>query len=394
MRYYEDTSYYHFSTSPTTDAEERSIILEERLEYTRELFGSSFKPADNAKDNILKYGALAVFILAVILCIVFSTNGIVGGVLYTFGGMFVIFGIMYAIPAKPAMNMDLPGQAKIPKPVGSTFMILIGLAVIVPAAIAPVFGFTKSAAISAAAFFLLGGLFFAVYTCVAIARYSKASKETVPAKCIGYIKMVNSSDSSHGHSHTHTMVVTGAPVFEYYYQGQEYRAFQEDDVKTGRLSPEVGETVELGIMPDDPYAIFYRKNTGAKVFAFIMSLLAIGAGIVIACFVPTMSDSGGFAVNTMGGQVMLAKAQIDDETIEGYIGTDDFTIEYSTVTSKKGNFIYLSNDTKRKVTDEDLDRYSVGTGVYVVLPEGSDSGMLIIADEWEYVGSHEVIGLE
>ena len=149
MRYYDDTGYYHFSTSPTTDAEERSIILQERLEYTRELFGSSFRPADNAKDNVLKYGALGVFILAVILLILFSTNGMVGGVLYTFGGMFLIFGIMYAIPAKPAMNMDLPGQAKIPKPVGSTFMILIGLAVIVPAAIAPAFGFTKSAAKSA-----------------------------------------------------------------------------------------------------------------------------------------------------------------------------------------------------------------------------------------------------
>ena len=182
MRYYEDTSYYHFSTSPTTDAEERSVILEERLEYTRELFGSSFKPADNAKDNVLKYGARVVFILAVILLIVFSTNGMVGGVLYTFGGMFVLFGIMAAIPAKPAMNMDLPGKAKLPRGVGSVFMILFGLAVIVPAAIAPAFGFAKSAAISAAAFFLLGGLFFAIYTCIGIARYSKASKETVPAK--------------------------------------------------------------------------------------------------------------------------------------------------------------------------------------------------------------------
>lgn len=392
MRYYEDTSYYHFSTSPTTDAEERSVILQERLEYTRELFGSSFKPADNAKDNILKYGALAVFILAVILLIVFSTNGMVGGVLYTFGGMFVLFGIMAAIPAKPAANIDLPGKAKLPKGVGSTFMILFGLAVIVPAAIAPAFGYAKSAAISTAAFFLLGGLFFAIYTCIGIARYSKATKETVSGKCIGYIKMVDSSDNNH--SHAHSMVVTGAPVYEYYYQGQEYRAFQEDDIRTGRLSPEVGESVELGVMPDDPYAVFYRKNTGAKIFAFVMSLLAIGAGIVIACFVPAMSDSGGFAVNTMGGQVQLAKAQIDDETIEGYIGTDEFTIEYATVTSVKGNFIYLSNDTKRKVSSEDKDRYSEGTGVYVVFPEGSDSAMLIIADEWEYVGSHEVIGLE
>ena len=392
MRYYEDTRYYHFSTSPTTDAEERSIILEERLEYSKELFGSSFKPADNAKDNVLKYGALAVFVLAVILLIVFSTNGMVGAGLYTFGGMFVIFGIMYAIPAKPAMEMDLPGKAKVPKGVGSTFMILIGLAVIIPAAIAPAFGFAKSVAISTAAFFLLGGLFFAVYTCIGIARFSKASKETVSGKCIGYIKMIDSSNS--GQSHSHTMVVTGAPVYEYYYQGQEYRAFQEDDVRTGRLTPEVGETVELGVMPDDPYAVFYRKNTGAKIFAFTMSLLAIAAGIVIACFIPTMSDAGGFSVGTMGGQVMLAKAQIDDETIEGYIGTDEFTIEYATVTSIKGNDIYLSNDTKRKVTNEDKDRYSVGTGVYVVLPEGSDSAMLIIADEWEYVGSHEVIGLE
>ena len=32
MRYYEDTKYYHFSTNPATDSEERSIILEEHLE--------------------------------------------------------------------------------------------------------------------------------------------------------------------------------------------------------------------------------------------------------------------------------------------------------------------------------------------------------------------------
>ena len=96
----------------------------------------------------------------------------------------------------------------------------------------------------------------------------------------------------------------------------------------------------------------------------------------------------------MGGQVNLAKAQIDDETIEGYLGTDKYTVEYATVTSIKGNYIYLSNDSKRKITDEDLDRYSVGAGVYLAIPEGEDTGLIIIADEWEYVGSHEVIGLE
>ena len=392
MRYYEDTKYYHFSTNPATDSEERSIILEEHLEYARDFMSSSFRPADNTKDNIIKYSAIAVFVIAVILMVTFSMNGMVGYGVCTFGGLFVLLGILSLVPAKPAMNMDLPGKAQLPKGVAGTIMILLGLVVIVPAVIAPVVGFTKAAVGGGAAAFVLVGLFFVVYTCIGIARHSKASQETVNATCIGYIKMIDGSDSKT--SHAHNLVVTGTPVYEYYYNGQTYKAFQEDDIRTGRLSPEVGETVEVGIMPDDPYAIFFRKNTGAKVFAFVMSFLAIAAGIGLFCFLPNVSDKNGFAVNTMGGQVMLAKAEIDDKTIEGYIGTDEFTIEYATVTSVEGNYVYLSNDTKRKVSKDDKDRYHEGTAVYLVLPEDGGSGMLIIADEWEYTGSHEVIGLE
>ncbi len=84
MRFYEDLNYYYFSTNPETDAEERSIIIEDQIQYTKEYLRKSLKPEPTLKGSIIKYSAIGVFVIAFLLTIIFSVNMMVAPILYTF----------------------------------------------------------------------------------------------------------------------------------------------------------------------------------------------------------------------------------------------------------------------------------------------------------------------
>ena len=394
MRFYEDLRAYYFSKNPETDAEERSLIIEQSKEYVKEYVGNVLGPEETLGGNVKKYLPIALFGIAVILLIIFSINKMVPALLFTFGGVFILFGIAFFIPGKKVEHPELPDTAKIPKAIPGAAAIAFGLAVIVPAAAAPAFGYSKSLVAGGATWFVLGGLFFIVYSIIGFVRFSKASKNTVQGKCIGYIKMVERSNN--GSVRHHSYYITGAPVFEYSINGVTYQAFQENNMRTGKLTPYVGDIVELGVHPDDPYAVFYHRNTGAKIFAIVLSLVVLAAGIVLFCLVPTVNDNGGFVVNTMGGQTMLAKAKFDDKTIAKYI-TGDYTIEYVTVTAAYdldgSPVVELSNGKGLKLKEDERDKYPVGAAVYVVKPVDGSAGLNFRAEEWEYAGSHEVTGL-
>ena len=394
MQFYEDTKYYHFSRNPVTDEEERAEIISEGIEDFKEMMAASFKPEASIGKNIIKYAILGVFIGAIALCVYFSKTKNVPGILYTFGGLLVIFGFFFLIPSKEKPR-DLPGRATLPKALGFGLLLSFGLAVIIPAILAPTYGYAKSTVGGAAAFFLIGGLFFLGYTIYGIVRQNRTSGQTVSGKCIGYIKMTDNSGNTNNGYH-HQVLITATPVFEYYFNGQTYKAFQEDDMRTGAMTVAVGETKELTIDPDDPYTVFYRKNTAPRIFAFVMALLAVGAGIFIICMMPKINDDGGFVVDTMGGQVRLAQAKFDDKTIAKYI-QGDFTIKYVTVESvyQVEDFwaIDLSDGSKSRIETENKDKYYVGCGVYIVKPVDGSAGLNFCADEWVYAGDHTVDGL-
>lgn len=395
MRFREDTKAYYFSTNYETDSEERSIIYEQTKDYLKGYLHTTFKPADTTGGTVKKFLPIVIFAIAVVLLIIFSINKMIPALIFTFGGVFILFGIAFFLPGnKDEETPELPQHSKVPKAIPGAAIIAFGLGVIVPAVFAPSIGYAKAMAAGCGTWFVLGGLFFIVYTIVGYLRFSKASKNTVQGKCIGYIKQIESSKSDT--TNHHRLFIIGTPVFEYTINGIAYQAFQEDNMRTGKLTPYVGDTVELGVMPDDPYAVFYHKNTGAKIFAIVMSVIVLAAGIFVFCMLPSINDNGGFVVNTMGGQTRLAKAKFDDKTIAKYI-TGDYTIEYVTVTAAYdldgSPVVELSNGKGLKLKEDERDKYPVGAAVYVVKPVDGSAGLNFRAEEWEYAGSHEVTGL-
>lgn len=396
MRFREDLKAYYFSQNPETDAEERSLIISQSREYVKEYVGNVLRPEENLGGSIKKYLPIALFVIAVALLVIFSVNKMIPAILFTFGGLFILFGIAVFIPGQKSEQPELPNTSKMPRAIPGAVMIAFGLGVIVPAAAAPVYGYSKSMAAGVATWFVLGGIFFILYLITGFIRFSKASKNTVQGKCIGYIKMVDGGNGNSSTVNHHRYYITGAPVFEYTKNGVTYQAFQEDNMRTGKLTPDVGDSVELGVHPDDPYAVFYHRNTGAKIFAIALSVLALAAGIFIFCMVPAINDNGGFAVNTMGGQTRLAKAKFDDKTIAKYI-TGDYTIEYVTVTGTHENngmpAVDLSNGRGLILQEKDKDKYPVDTELYVVYPAEGSGSLNFRAEDWEYSGTHEVKGL-
>lgn len=396
MRFREDLKAYYFSQNPETDAEERSLIISQSREYVKEYVGNVLRPEETLGGSIKKYLPIALFVIAVALLIIFSVNKMIPAILFTFGGLFVLFGIAVFIPGQKNEQPELPNTSKMPRAIPGAVMIAFGLGVIVPAAAAPVYGYSKSMTAGVATWFVLGGIFFILYLITGFIRFSKASKNTVQGKCIGYIKMVDGGNGNSSTINHHRYYITGAPVFEYTINGVTYQAFQEDNMRTVKLTPDVGDSVELGVHPDDPYAVFYHKNTGAKIFAIVMSVIVLAAGIFVFCMLPSINDNGGFVVNTMGGQTRLAKAKFDDKTIAKYI-TVDYTIEYATVTGTHETngmpAVDLSNGRGLILQEKDKDKYPVGTELYVVYPADGSASLNFRTEDWEYSGTHEVKGL-
>jgi len=97
MRFYDDTKYYHFSTSPTTDDAERVLIVQERLEYAKEMMTDAFKPEGSIGKTIYKLSVPIVFFAAIIGMVLCSMTGRAGLILYIFGGLFIFFGIIAAL---------------------------------------------------------------------------------------------------------------------------------------------------------------------------------------------------------------------------------------------------------------------------------------------------------
>lgn len=397
MRFREDVKAYYFSTNYETDYEERSLIIDQSKDYAKEYLHNTFKPADTAGGTIKKLLPIVIFGIIVALLIIFSINKMVSALIFTFGAFFILLGIAFFLPGnKDEQPIELPQHAKVPKVLPGAISIAFGLGVLVPSALAPTIGYAKATVAGGATWFVLGGLFFIVYTIIGFLRFSKASKNTVQGRCIGYIKMIEGGNNDNN-VHSQRLFIVGAPVFEYTINGVTYQAFQEDNMRTGKLTPYVGDTVELGVMPDDPYAVFYHKNIGAKIFAIALSVLVLAAGIFLFCMVPTVNDNGGFVVTTMGGQSRLAKAKFDDKTIAKYI-SGDYTIEYVKVTgvheSNGMPAVDLSNGRGLILQENEKDKYPVGTELYVVYPVDGSACLNLRAEEWEYAGTREVIGLQ
>ncbi|MBO7424070.1 MAG: hypothetical protein J6U23_00180 [Clostridiales bacterium] len=394
MRFDEDLKYYYFSENSRTDDEERSIIYEHSKNIIRGYIKRTFGPEKSLGANIKKFAPVVIFFVVVILLIIFSLNKMVGPILYTFGGIFVVAGILLALPGNQ-IDDEKPSTSKIPRGLGSAMAILVGLAVIIPTILAPKYGYAKCMVAGGASCFAAAGLFFIIYTIIGMARFSRAQSNPVQGRCIGYIKMLEGSENDAGPGR---LFVVGTPVFEYTKNGTTYRAFQENNMRTGRLTPEVGETVILGTLPEDPYAVFYHKNTKAKIFAFVMSAIAIAVGIFLFIMIPKVTDSNGFRVNTMGGDVQIAKAQFNDKDIEKKIGTSDYTIEYLTVKSvyeEDGTwYVEFTNGRKSKLGAGVEKEYSDGMSVYMIIPDDRTKGIItFLAEDYEYAGSKPVEGL-
>ncbi|MCR5803280.1 MAG: hypothetical protein K6G47_03370 [Clostridia bacterium] len=394
MRFDEELKYYYFSENSRTDDEERSIIYEHSKNIIRGYIKRTFGPEETPAANIKKFAPVVVFFVVVILLIIFSLNKMVGPILYTFGGIFVVAGILLALPGNQ-IDDEKPSTSKIPRGLGSAMAILVGLAVIIPTILAPKYGYAKCMVAGGASWFAAAGLFFIVYTIIDMARFSRAQKDPVQGRCIGYIKMLEGSEND---ARPGRLFVVGTPVFEYTKNGTTYRAFQENNMRTGRLTPEVGETVILGTLPEDPYAVFYHKNTKAKIFAFVMSAIAIAVGIFLFIMIPKVTDSNGFRVNTMGGDVQIAKAQFNDKDIEKKIGTSDYTIEYLTVKSvyeEDGTwYVEFTNGRKSKLGAGVEKEYSDGISIYMIIPDDKTKGIITyLAEDYEYAGSKPVVGL-
>lgn len=393
MRFTDNYDFYYFSTQPVSDAEEMSEIYTQQREYVKGFMIKSFTPSDDPVENIKKFVPVGIFLLAVAAMIICAMNKLVTPVIYIFGGVFILFGILGLISSggNDQLYDGVPQTGKMPPKLGGMIALVIGLSVIAPEIFVSQLGSAKVLMIMGACGFGFVGLLFIGITIGGFIRNAKCYDEEANATCIGYLKSISSSnDEGSGH-----IYVIGVPVFEYYYNGQTYKAFQLGDMRSGRLSPECGSNVQIKVNSNDPEDILFHKNIGAKIFAIVLSLIAIVCSIFLFKMLPNVQDSS-FRATTLGGDVGDTREPFDDETIAKYLSTDDYTINYYTVVDQYREddvmVIEVNDGLKIGVKDEDADRYAEGTSFYYIKPNDGSGAVSFRADEYVYTGSHQVIG--
>lgn len=248
-------------------------------EDDRYLYEAGVKKRDETKKKGSKF-PLVVFIVGLVLLLICAALNFVMGCIGAFFGIVLALGIYALKNANDIRSETLVQQKK----AGPIIMILIGLAGVVPFILSFFIGTGYAVGIFAILLFGAVGVY-CVYSAFWKLFAKKIKyKDSVNGTCIGYARYVDSSTDNDTGTSTRYFVRC-SPVFEYYYEGRQYKAMY--DVIDARASSDIfcGSTNELFIDPKDPEAVYHETKKGV-VGSFLIGLLclaiALGMGFATA----------------------------------------------------------------------------------------------------------------
>ena len=262
-------------------------------------------------------------------------------------------------------------------------------------------------------------------------------KEEISADCVGYSRIVRCSRTQSGTNgiyHTHYYVST-SPIFEYTYQGREYKAIYDRMIDGSNADMDMGPA-RIFIDPDHPEDI-YHKSTAVNVKGLLMGLLCVALTVFLVFYFvknytgenrqPEIKQPNMFALLVASDEEReammesMAESVMDqldtevpeeitdemvDERIHSFVGYEDREWYYETVhvknlyTYDNGAYSIEFDDPAFPQTSDvhDASYWHDDLLVFYVLDEeeGSDGRtvyykipiVFVNADEHTYVGSH------
>lgn len=421
MRYNRDFKRWKFSTDRIIETEEYQWMIDEYDEFRKkmlhvdirdmnhELYGMPKRDGNESTGSKIRNAVITILVIgAFISCAValILKQILVFGILFC--SLFFVAGAIMVFTGQADTN-DTPSK-KIRGRIIGIFIMLGSGAILSLILLRDRFLEAEMLVWIASAAFGLAGL---CLVCLAI--IDKLSdkiiyKEEIDAKCIGYIRMVDSqSDSDGGPPMTYMYI---SPVFEYSYEGQRIEAVY-DTLQLGDCCDiELDSYARIRIDPKHPEDIMGPNVTANSRF---VSMLIFG--IIFSCvgsglaWYSLLGGTKDLTVETSWNELLPdtteapAKQQINDEAIEANYADDingkDWYFEVTTVVSAEdyqGNLLLTFDDSFEKMLVKTDTGFKAGDDIcifYTVAFESEDQTegykcpfVYTKPSEVEYTGSH------
>ena len=232
---------------------------------------------DQIPEEKRKKGGWGILIFVILLFIVIIFAAAIGNIVIALGAFFggiVVLALYAVITGNARSSSFYEGQSSTGTRKTALWFVAFGLAALVPLFFIPKFGMKGSMILMGASLFSMTALFMFVglidYLTLKVRKYT----EVVSANCVGYVRTVRSSDSSHSsHQGSTQYYLTTSPLFEYYYEGQMYKGLYDRPIDDKNGDVELGTTT-IRIDPKHPEDIYHGNA--------VTPLKGVGIGILCA----------------------------------------------------------------------------------------------------------------
>lgn len=217
--------------------------------------------------------------------------------------------------------------------------------------------------------------------------------EEINATCIGYLRTLESTD--HGNH-----IIKTSPVFEYYYQGEQFKSVYDIFLSKPNGTIPVGSSTIIKIDPNSPEHIMgdsKRSGTGFVTVGIILLLVMI---IPLMIIKTGLVNEGELRMSGIGAPKY--ERMISDDLITKEYGSDWYIekLKISSVTEEQeGDLKYLHvivDDSFKEINTSTDFGYSEGEEVYVIYHMITVDGELkkealnfVAAEGTGYTGAHK-----
>ena len=378
MRYDRTFKRYNFSTSQFISHDERSLLIEDFNQFRhdmlrtdirdfgREMYGAAGEikdddPSGKAKSIVITAIAILAFI-SLILALVLKQIMIFGTI---FCALFLICGIMLIFTGRSDLR-DSASKA-IRNRIMGVAITLASIGILSLILLHDRFSQAELIVWITSLAFGLAGL-----TLIALAIVDKLSAkiiytEEIDAKCVGYVRMVDSerSDNTTGTVRSHPIIyIMTSPLFEYHYAGEKYEALYDTFPIRDDSDIALDTFSKIKINPRHPEDVMSPHVASKTNFAILLifGIIFAAAGSGLAWY-SLLGNTKDLTVETSWNNLidldevsLTTKVQITDEMVEDTykddIGGKDWYSEITTITNVEdyeGNLLLTFDDTFEKM---------------------------------------------
>lgn len=279
-------AYKYFKNELKGDDSEEIFTEDEQRAFmarAQDLAQNGYQDATGSKDG--KKPSIVPLLVVIAAFVIIIGAALSGNALAAFGAFLLVFSALgfYSAFTKNSRGRTFYGGTNSGSSKTAGIAIgIIGLAGAIPLFFAKMLGSSGAFMLMAVCLFAAVGIAMFVGFFMSLGLKGRKYKEEISANCVGYTRIVREESShSRGHHRGGFSFMT-SPIFEYTYQGREYRSIYDRMIDGLDADLNMGP-VSIRIDPDHPEDI-YHSSKPVMVKGLLVGIICLALTAVLAFF--------------------------------------------------------------------------------------------------------------